>query len=228
MTIKAAYEKYQVPPNLQTHMLRVTGIAKIIAESWQTKNLDLQTIVNVCLLHDISNLLKFDLVNPDAVSFLGPEAKNVDHWRKVQNEMRQKYGADDDTATHLICEELKVNPKSMFIIDNWGFGYFDKVLSSNNWEYKICVYSDHRIGPNRVLPLTERLENQRQRYLKNPNKNNSATISSHLSDRREMLISCAFEVEKQIQSQVSRDLSTITDEEISQNFEDFLSGEINF
>ncbi len=44
MTVKDAYQKYQVPPNLQEHMLRVTGLAKLIANSWQTNNLDTDTI----------------------------------------------------------------------------------------------------------------------------------------------------------------------------------------
>ncbi len=221
MTIKSVYQKYQIPPNLQEHMLRVTGIAKIIVESWKDNLVDLPTILSACLIHDMGNLLKFDLVNK--ASFLGEEAKNIDHWRKVKEEMIQKYGPDEHFATATICKELNLNEKSFWIVKNWGFGNFARALASDNWEYKICMYCDHRIGPFGIVSLIDRFAEQRKRY--ELQKHDSVDASAHLTDQGR-LANCAFEVEKQLQSKISRDLTTITDEEIKKDFENFLSREI--
>ncbi|MBI4099655.1 hypothetical protein HY440_01485 [Candidatus Microgenomates bacterium] len=224
MTVKEAYEKYQVPPNLREHMLSVAGIATTIVDAWKDDNVSRATVVSACTVHDMANLLKFNLVDPKAISFLGKEATNVVHWRKVKEEVKAKYGPDEHQATVAICRELNLDEKALWIVDNWGFGNFDKVLASDNWEYKICVYSDHRIGPFGVVSLVDRFAEQRKRY--EQQKHGSGDISAHLSDKGR-LANCALEVEKQLQAKVSRDLAAITDEEINKNFEEFLSQEVS-
>lgn len=218
MTVKKIYEKYQVPPNLQQHMLRIAGVAKVIFDSWKGEKLNSEIIIKASLFHDMGNILKFDLVNK--VSFLGEEAKNVEHWRKVKSEMAQKYGPDEHMATVMICRELNLSPKILWIIENWGFGNFDKVLTSDSWEYKICVYADHRVGPFGVVSLADRFAEQRKRY--EQQQHGSIDLSAHLSDKSEILANCAFKIEKQLQEKIKKDLETIMDKEIETNFNKFL------
>ena len=89
-----------------------------------------------------------------------------------------------------------------------------------NWEYKICVYSDHRVGPFGVVSLANRFAEQRGRYAEHSHK--SQDLTAHLSDKSEFLANCAFKVEKQIQENVTRDLGTITDQEVEKCFTSFL------
>lgn len=223
MTIKDIYSKYPIPPNLQRHMFRVTSVAEIIYNSWiEKKDLKIDVILKACLVHDVGNLLKFDLINN--VNFLEEEAKNVDSWRKIKSEMSEKFGPEEHKATEIICKEICLETKALWVVKNWGFGNFDKVLASNNWEYKICVYSDHRIGPFGTVKLKERFNEQRKRYEKQ--KHISVDINSHLSDRSEFLANCAFKVEKQIQTKINRDLDSITDQEIKTNFANYLEYQI--
>jgi len=222
MKLKEIYSKYPVPPNLQEHMMRVAGVAKIISENWMGALLDEDIMLKACLVHDIGNLLKFDLETK--AHFLGKEQSNVDYWKKLKEEMAQKYGADEHVATASICQEINLEPKALWIVNNWGFGNFDKVLKSENWEYKICVYSDHRVGPFGIVSLKERFAEQRKRYQEYTHK--SQDLSAHLSDKSEFLANCAFEVEKQIQEMVSKDLSAIGNAEVEQGFSYF--SEFNF
>lgn len=222
MNLKNLYLKYQIPPNLQQHMMSVAGIAKIISDNWNTNDLDKKTLLNACLIHDMGNLLKFDLVNK--VNFLGEEAKNVEHWRMVKEEMVKKYGPDEHNATASICKELGLSEKPLWIVENWGFGNFKKVLESDNWEYKIGVYCDHRIGPFGIVSLIDRFAEQRKRY--EQQKHDSADILAHISDKSEMLANCAFEVEKQLQTKTQKNLSEITDHEIKALFGYFFEMEI--
>lgn len=222
MIIKDIYSKYQIPPNLQQHMLKVAGIAKLIADSWGDNTIDSKILIDACLTHDMGNLLKFDLINK--VNFLGEEAKNVEYWRKVKEEMAKKYGNDEHNATAIICKEIGLSAEAFWIVENWGFGNFEKVLKSDNWGYKIAVYSDHRIGPFGVVSLIDRFSEQRKRY--ELQKHNSGDLTAHLSDKSEFLANCAFETEKQLQDKTNRDLSLVIDQEVENNFEEFLMRDI--
>ena len=221
-TIKEIYLKYQVPPNLQQHMLRVAGMAKIISDNWIGDALDINTLLISCLVHDMGNLLKFDLINK--ANFLGKEEKNIEYWKKVKEEMVQKYGPDEHKATAVICKELKLNDKVFWIVENWGFGNFDKVMTSDNWEYKIAVYSDHRIGPFGIVSLQDRFAEQKKRY--EQQKHASVDLSAHLSDKSEALINCAFEVEKQLQANTQKNLGGVSDQELETSFKNFLEYKI--
>lgn len=218
MRIREIYTKYLVPQNLQQHMLRVAGISKVIAESWKETPLAIDIIIEACLVHDIGNTLKFDLEKK--AYFLGEEEKNLEYWKNVKLEMSQKYGPDEHTATATICTELKLNPEALWIVNNWGFGNFDKVLQSNNPAYKICVYSDHRIGPFGVVSLKDRFAEQRKKYAEYQHR--SGDISAHLSENAEQLIGCAYKVEEQLQANFSRDLNSISDQEVGSSFNLFL------
>ena len=48
-------------PNLAMHQLRVAGVAMQICESLDT-NIDTNSVVKACLLHDMGNIIKFNLL----------------------------------------------------------------------------------------------------------------------------------------------------------------------
>lgn len=61
MTIKEIYKMFRVPPNLQEHMIRVAKVARFIFDHWVGPKLDWQKLEKICLLHDLGNVVKFDL-----------------------------------------------------------------------------------------------------------------------------------------------------------------------
>lgn len=147
-------------PQLQTHMLRVAGVATVICDNFnQPINKDL--VITTCLLHDIGSMSKFNIG-------LFPEhakEKGISYWERVQNEFIQKYGKDDHKAAMKICEELHVGSKVKSLMKLSGFKHTRKILRSNSLETKIFKYSDMRVSPFGVMSLKERLEEAKKRYL---------------------------------------------------------------
>lgn len=207
MDISAIYTKFQIPPNLQEHMFRVAALAKLIYDNWTGKDdLDKETILHACLLHDMGNIIKFDFDNfPE---LLGKEVKNLEHWKQVKEAMILKYGEDEDKASVKICKEIGANKDVLFLVENWGFKNFTRIAESNNWEWKIAVYSDHRISPQGIVSLKENLKNKQKRYkLSRPN-------ASHISDQAEELYNSATIIEKEIQENISIQIDSITNIQI--------------
>ncbi|KKU46745.1 MAG: hypothetical protein UX64_C0002G0001, partial [Microgenomates group bacterium GW2011_GWC2_46_7] len=68
MLIRDLYQKYQIMPQLATHMLRVAGVGKLITDSWNDRELATKSVI-ACLVHDLGNLAKFRL-----------EPKYQDEW----------------------------------------------------------------------------------------------------------------------------------------------------
>lgn len=102
MTIQDAYVKYQIPPKLQMHQYRVAGVALGIAESISVAKVDTENIVRACLLHDMGNIIKFNMsLFPE---FFEPEG--IDFWRKVKRSFIKKYGPDEHVATMEIAREI--------------------------------------------------------------------------------------------------------------------------
>ena len=207
MDILKIYQRYNIPPNLQQHMIRVAAFATLIVNSWKGQNvLDKGLIVTSCLLHDLGNIIKFDFENfPE---LLGPEIKNIEFWKKVKKDMIKKYGKDEDIATVRMVKGLRVSKKILFIVENWGFKNFTKIAKSDNWSWKIAVYSDHRISPQGVVTLKENLENKQKRYKL------SRPTASHISDKAKDLYKSAMEIESEIAKNVSLDLQKINTDEL--------------
>ncbi len=58
MNIIEIYNKYYLPENLQMHMLRVAACSNLIIDNWNGLEIDKESIIRVCLLHDMGNMVK--------------------------------------------------------------------------------------------------------------------------------------------------------------------------
>ena len=54
------YEKYKIMPLLAMHQIRVAAVAMMICDSLSVP-IDKDSVIKACLLHDIGNIIKFDL-----------------------------------------------------------------------------------------------------------------------------------------------------------------------
>ena len=85
-TVQQIYNEYRLMPTLQLHQLRVAGVAKIIADSFNGE-IDKESIVLACLFHDMGNIIKFDLKNFPEYN----QPEGIEYWQKVQSEFLEKY-----------------------------------------------------------------------------------------------------------------------------------------
>ncbi len=159
MTISEVYDRYQIMPSLQSHMLRVAGVAKIICDHLHSP-IDTENVILASLLHDMGNILKFDLLKyPD---FLEPEG--LEFWQKVKANYLERYGSDEYAATQKIVAELPVSGRVRDLVAAVGFDNLEADLVSGDVAKMICEYSDNRVTPTGVTSLEDRLQDLEIRY----------------------------------------------------------------
>lgn len=157
--IEEIYKEYKIMPTLQLHQLRVAAVAKIITDNF-VGDLDREGVVKACLVHDMGNIIKFDLAYfPEFV-----EPEGLEYWQAVKDEYISKYGPDEHKATIDISKEINIPENVMDCLNNIGFSKSTKNAESDSFENKIAAYSDMRVSPHGVISMEERIEDGNKRY----------------------------------------------------------------
>lgn len=192
MYITEIFQTYKIPPQLQLHQLQVAGVAKVILDNLDRKRkVDFSTVINACLIHDMGNIIKFDLsLYP---SHLEPEG--LSYWLDVQSEFISRYGEDEHEATYKIAKMLRVSEKVLYIIKNLGFSNAQNILASDNLELKIATYADQRVNFGEIVDMKERHIKSRDRYLKRRNNQNNLDKGE---EEFEKLSNAWREIEKEV------------------------------
>jgi len=204
-TIQDIYTQYRIPPNLQLHLFRVSAFALYIADHLKLgSTVDRHFITVACLFHDIGNIVKFDFrlgKHPDI-----PESE-VSKWEAVQTEYIAKYGNEENDVVIAIVEEIGLAQEVKTLLMQTGIEKIRYALASENWSIKLVRLADERISPHGVVTVKERYADFLARY---------RGRHHHLADIQENKerIVLAINLEKQIQSQCTIDLQTITDADI--------------
>ena len=158
MTVVEVYEKYEIPPNLADHQLTVAAVASVICEV--TGKGDRDNVVAACLLHDMGNIIKFDLDK----KIPGAEIENVEHWKEVKQKFIENYGDDEHIATIVIADDIGVSVEVKNLVDAIGFRHSLDTLNSGDKSKMIAGYSDMRVAPHGVVSLETRLDDLTTRY----------------------------------------------------------------
>jgi hypothetical protein len=210
MKISEIYKKYQIPPQLQLHQLRVASIGKYLCDNLKVP-VDTKEVVSADLIHDMGNIIKFNLnLFPE---YLEPEG--FEYWQGVKNDFIEKYGNDEHVSTELIAGEITENKRILEILRHIGASRIDMVNSSNDIAYKIANYADDRISVNGVVSFESLVKERQDR---NPNITDSYFVE--LMEKIDIN-------EKNIQKVCKIDLNDITDETISDIIGELENFEIN-
>ena len=158
--IEDIYNEYKIMPQLREHMFRVAAVASLICSNF-TESLEKDNIISACLLHDMGNILKFDLRQTE--SFLNINI-DLEYWQSVKNEYIGKYGDNEHSASLKIAEEIGVSARTLELIRAISFVEAVKNVSSEDYAKKIAEYCDDRVIPFGVVSMEERLMDLRKRY----------------------------------------------------------------
>ena len=148
-------------PGLQLHQLRVAAVALTVSRA-VAEQLDEDAIVAACLLHDMGNIIKFDLLGMALPQFLEPEGQG--YWLKIQQDFVAKYGKDEHLASMQIAEEVGVSKYILELIDAIGFNMLATNFKEKNLAKMICEYGDNRVTPLGIVSLEARLRDLENRY----------------------------------------------------------------
>lgn len=150
-------------PQLAEHQLKVAGVAGLICKNLG-RPVDSKEVIAACLLHDMGNIIKFDLkFTSELLPGRFTEAE-LQAWQRVKDDYLEKYGSDEHHATLLIARELGVSDRILELIDCIGFQNGQSNAANQDFGKKICAYSDMRVGPQGVINLEQRFMDLRHRY----------------------------------------------------------------
>lgn len=214
-TILDIYDKYKIMPHLQKHQLQVASVAWFICNSLDLE-IDKNIVVTTCLLHDMGNVIKFNLNQTKSV--FGLSDTEVDDISKIKNEFIEKYGDDEHEATIKIIKELELLERVVSLAGENRFSYMCKHSMGGDLMQKIIHYADGRVGPHGILSYNDRMNDANKRY-----KDHKLSIEEEERDR---LVNCGRDIEKYIFSHTNIKPEDITDEAIAPYIEKFKKFEI--
>lgn len=199
-------------PQLGEHQLRVAAVAEMICGQFDA-NSDSDSIVKACLLHDMGNILKFDLQKTGNILNLDTD---IDYWQKVKQGYVKKYGTDEHGAHKKIAREIGASPRVIELIDCIGFATAVINAESLDFGKKICCYADSRVAPWGVVTLEERFADLRKRYYRHAQN----------SPERNAYEAAMKKIEQQIFAHCNIKPEDITEESITERKEKLRSFEI--
>jgi len=203
--ISEIYEEYKIIPSLQEHMLRVAAVASLICDNF-TEPLPKEEIITACLFHDMGNIIKFRMdIMPQ---FFEPEG--IEYWQKVQEEFRGKYGENEHKATVQIMRELGSRDEVIKVVEGINFLLFCNHRDSDDFSVKIVVCADGRVDPHGIVSYEERMEEGRKRY-----QNHKSTFGAVDENKRQELVACGKDIEKQIFAKCKIRPEDITNESVA-------------
>jgi len=208
------YERFQIPPWLQRHMITSAAVAELICDNWTGPEINKNEIISRNLIHDLGNIVKMRLDSELDIKLAksSGDTKGIAYWKKVKGNIIKKYGSDDSLVTKQMTKEIPVTSKLFELLCTAEFS-FNKVTKYGTWEQKICAYSDQRIGPFGVLSLKERYAEHKERY-KGTKDYESAT--------RDANFKAGLEIEKQILTHLKISAEDINDKAIQPYLKRFL------
>lgn len=204
MNILKIYEQYDIPKNLQLHMLRVAAVGKIICDHASIQSIDSNLIIKTLLLHDMGNIIKFNFRN---TSMFSPEdSVKIESYKTTQTEFVSKYGSDADVATLQIIKEITSDEQIFELCKNCHGQMAHRYVTGEFWNEKICYYADMRIGLHGILSVDERFEDLKKRYPR------------ELKEMEHYHKTCKI-IETHIQNICTLDLRSINDELLERQFD---------
>lgn len=202
MKITKIYQHYHIPQSLQQHMLTVAAVGQCITDYWQGPEINSHAITTTLLVHDLGNLVKFDLSESAAII---DRTLFAQEWRERQRLMREQYGTDSHLATQAILRELRL-PAEVQTLAN-GMDADDLCLFLETpLAQQICEYADIRVVPAGVTSLLERLQDFRRRY--------AHYDGWSTEEKYQRNVECAQQLEGNLQRHITENITAIPPEKI--------------
>lgn len=160
MQITQTYNRYQIPANLQQHMLRVGALTQIILEHWSGDSIDKESVVTCALYHDIAKPVTFDIEKQRKYVASEEEFYKV---KRTIVDMINKYGDKEHVVVIKIFEEIGCSTETIRLINNLEWIYTPRLLKENDIPALLLNYCDMRIGSKGILPIQDRFVDLKSR-----------------------------------------------------------------
>ena len=180
----------------------MAAVGKYLIDYWQGPAIDESAIVTALLVHDLGNLVKFDLTG--STKALDPTLL-TNEWREQQTQLRAKYGYHSHQATLQMLQELGLPEKVRQLAAKMNAADVCQI-AEDSLAQQICEYADLRVIPTGVTSLHDRLVDLRHRYSHHPGWDNEINFQQN--------VTCAKQIEDRLQQHTSVDITQIPPEKI--------------
>jgi len=204
MNVQSLYAQYQVPTNLQQHMLRVAAVAQIIVSAWHGPPIHPTAIIQTCLFHDIAKPVTFDMAKQR--QFLSTD-EEIEAVASLKAWLIKTYGENEHQAAKKIFSEMQLSPRSLTLVDHLEWSYIPRLLAEKDIESLIPIYADMRVGPQGILSLEDRLND---------------LVSRATVDNPEQLRDSGLQLEKLLQTYTHVSLLEINNDQVKRVIRDQL------
>jgi len=116
------------------------------------------------------------------------EPEGHEHWRNIKSEFIQKYGNNEDKATQEIVKEIGLPEEIHQMLGHFSLSRACLYKEEKDYIKNILNYADWRVSPYGIVSFEERMDEAKMRYKKTEEE----------EKKREILIQCGREIEKQI------------------------------
>lgn len=157
-SIRRLYDRLYIPDNLRTHMFRVASVVELIHDHWKGEPVDFRSTVAAALLHDLGNIVRFNLDSETSRRLMGD---SVQYWKGKQKEAIARYGSEEHAATLKMMDESGIDGKVRSIVREYNAIGLSK--EAGKLEAKVCEYADARVGAYGVVSVAERFSRLRER-----------------------------------------------------------------
>ncbi len=178
-------------------MLTVAAVGKYLTDHWQGPEIDSQAIIITLLVHDLGNLVKFDLTEGAAV--IEPELF-TEEWRQRQQVMREKYGNKSHQATLGMIKEIGLSKKIQKLAVGVDANNICQI-AKDSLDQQICEYADLRVTPEGVTDMETRIADLHRRYAKTLKWSDDHNYQENLT--------CSKEIQDRLQQHTSVDITEI-------------------
>lgn len=161
--ITEIYRDYKIMPNLAMHQMRAASVAWQICDSLDIE-IDRDSIIKACIIHDMGNVIKFNLSH--FPQFCEPEG--MEYWQNVKCDYILKYGNSEHIASALIAKELGMSDRIIELINCIDSASVEIIAMEDDFQKKICMYSDNRVAPYGIVSAQERSLEAKERYKDHP------------------------------------------------------------
>lgn len=155
ISIDAIYTRFQIMPELETHMRTVAKVGEGIIEKWSSPHIRINKneIMATLLIHDIGNIVKFKFNEHET------------YWKEIQKQIIQKYQSNlDHEVTKKMAVEIGSSDLVLALIQGMSLDNIFNVIQSDDYNLKICTYADLRVAPCGIVTVSERFTDLRSRY----------------------------------------------------------------
>lgn len=202
--LKNLYKKYIVPEHIRRHMAKVAAVALYIGNKIKNKSsrtkLDLKSLKYASLLHDLVKICEVDM-SDTASNKRKISKKTLRTWDLLIKKYKDRGHID-------AAYKILLNEGENLIAEIIRKHKYDAVISVIpkeklvTLEEKILYYADKRVLHDKIVPVLERLEDGRIRYLK----------TKRISLSEKLIEKAVLDLEKELCTLAGIDPKEINDE----------------